>query len=93
VFPPFLIQISDDDTSTEARREGGSAKIRPDEHMTSRVYDKKFHTGIQFLSGTLPFTAGEDKDLEHPTQEQEEWSTTTIDFEFPRGLKNLATTF
>jgi hypothetical protein len=61
--------------------------------MTSRVYDKKFHTGIQFLSGTLPFTAGEDKDLEHPTQEQEEWSTTTIDFEFPRGLKNLATTF
>jgi hypothetical protein len=27
--------------------------------------------GIQFLSGTLLFTVGEDDDLEHSTQEQE----------------------
>jgi hypothetical protein len=38
--------------------------------------------GTQFLFGTLLFTAGEDDDLEHPTQEQEERCTTTIDFEF-----------
>jgi hypothetical protein len=41
----------------------------------------------------LTFTAEEDDDLEHPTQEQEERRTTTIGFEFPRGLKNSATTF
>jgi hypothetical protein len=37
----------------------------------------------------LSFTVEEDDDLERPTQEQEEWHTTTIDFEFHRGLKNL----
>jgi hypothetical protein len=36
---------------------------------------------------------GEDDELEHPTQEQEERRTTTIDFEFYRGLKNSATMF
>jgi hypothetical protein len=41
----------------------------------------------------LTFTAEEDDDLEHPTQEQEERRTTTIGFEFPRGLKNSATMF
>jgi hypothetical protein len=41
----------------------------------------------------LPFMAVEDDDLNHPTQEQEEWCTTTIDFEFHRGLKDSATTF
>jgi hypothetical protein len=42
---------------------------------------------------TLPFTAGEDDDLERPAQEQEKWHTTMIGFEFPRGLKNSVTTF
>jgi hypothetical protein len=42
---------------------------------------------------TRSFTAGEDNNLEHPTQEQEEWRTTTIGFEFYRGFKNLTTTF
>jgi hypothetical protein len=41
----------------------------------------------------LSFTPGEDDDLEHPTKEQEEQHTMTIDFEFPRYLKNSAATF
>jgi hypothetical protein len=48
---------------------------------------------MQFLFGTLSFTTGKDDDLERPAQEQEEWRTTTIDFEFHRGLKNLVTMF
>jgi hypothetical protein len=55
--------------STEARQEGGSTEIRPCELMATWIYDKKFLTGIQFLSETLPFTTVEDDDLEHPTQE------------------------
>jgi hypothetical protein len=34
-----------------------------------------------------------DDDLEHPAHEQEARRTTTIDFEFPRGLKNSVTMF
>jgi hypothetical protein len=34
-----------------------------------------------------------DDDLEHPAHEQEVRRTMTIDFEFPRSLKNSATTF
>jgi hypothetical protein len=34
-----------------------------------------------------------DDDLEHPAHEQEARRTTTIDFKFPRSLKNSATTF
>jgi hypothetical protein len=48
---------------------------------------------MRFLFETLPFKAEEDNDLERPAQEQEERRTTTIDFEFHRGLKNLVTTF
>jgi hypothetical protein len=48
---------------------------------------------MQFLFGTLSFTTGKDDDLELPAQEQEEWHTTTIDFEFHRGLKNSVTMF
>jgi hypothetical protein len=54
--------------------------------MASWVYDKKFLADMQFLFGMLPFTVGEDDDLEHPAQKQEEWRMTTIGFEFPRGL-------
>jgi hypothetical protein len=60
--------------------------------MSMWIYDKKFLTGIQFLSGTLPFMTVEDDDFEHPAQEQERHMT-TIDFEFHRGLKDLTTTF
>jgi hypothetical protein len=59
--------------------------------MTTWIYDEKFLTGIEFLSGMLPFMAVEDDDLNHPTQEQEEWCTTKIDFEFHQGLKDSAT--
>jgi hypothetical protein len=38
--------------------------------------------GMRFIFGTLSFMAGEDDDLEHPTQKQEERRTTTIGFEF-----------
>jgi hypothetical protein len=48
---------------------------------------------MRFQFKMLPFTAEEDNDLEHLVQEQEEWCTTTIDFEFHRGLKNSVTTF
>jgi hypothetical protein len=74
-------------------RKGGSAEIHPGELMAPWIYDEKFPMGIRFLFRTLSFTAGEDDDLEHPTQEQEEWRTMTIDFEFHRGLKNSSTTF
>jgi hypothetical protein len=50
--------------------------------MAPWVYDEKFLMGMRFLFGTLPFTAV-----------QEEQHMTTIGFEFPRGLKNSATTF
>jgi hypothetical protein len=59
--------------------------------MPPCVYDEKFLTGTQFMFGTLLFMAGEDNDLKHPAQEQEEQCTTTVGFEFPRGLKNSAT--
>jgi hypothetical protein len=59
--------------------------------MATWIYDEKFLTGIQFLSGTLSFTAVEDDDLERPTQEQKERCTMTTDFEFHQGLKNSTT--
>jgi hypothetical protein len=45
------------------------------------------------MFGTLSFTVGEDDDLEHLAQEQEERCTTTIGFEFHQGLKNSTITF
>jgi hypothetical protein len=93
VFPPILLQISDDETSTEARQEGGSTEIYPGELRTSWIYYEKFLMDMRFLFRTLSFTTEEDDDLERPTQEQEEWHTTTIDFEFHRDLKDWATTF
>jgi hypothetical protein len=71
----------------------GSAEIHPGELKASWIYYEKFLTGMRFLFGTLPFMMEEDDDLECPAQEQEEWRTTTIDFEFHRGLKNSVTTF
>jgi hypothetical protein len=61
--------------------------------MATWIYDEKFLTGTQFLSGTMSFTMVEDNDLEHMTQEHKERRTATIGFEFHRRLKNLATTF
>jgi hypothetical protein len=67
---------------TEARQVRGSAEIHPAELMAPWIYDKKFSVGTQFMFGTLSFTMREDDDLEHLVQEQEEWRTTTISFEF-----------
>jgi hypothetical protein len=57
------------------------------------IYYEKFLTNLRFLFRMLPFTTEKDDDLEHSAQEQEERCTTTIDFEFHRGLKNSVTTF
>jgi hypothetical protein len=74
-------------------RKGGSTEIRPSGLMAPWIYDEKFVTGTRFLFGTLPFAGGENDDLEHPSQEQEEWCTMTIGFEFHRRLKNSVATF
>jgi hypothetical protein len=50
--------------------------------MMAWIYDEKFLTAIQILCGKLSFTLVERDDLQHPTQDQEEWRTMTIDFEF-----------
>jgi hypothetical protein len=74
-------------------RKGGSVEIHPGGLMALWIYDEKLLMGMRFLFGTLPFMAGDDDDLEHPAQEQEERRMTMIDFKFPQGLKNSATTF
>jgi hypothetical protein len=61
--------------------------------MAPWIYNEKFSMDMQFLFRMLTFTTGENDDLEHPTQRQEERQTTTIGFKFHQGLKNLATTF
>jgi hypothetical protein len=61
--------------------------------MVVWVYGEKFLMDMWFLFGTLPFTAAEDDNLEHPAQQQEEWRTMMIGLEFYWGLKNSAATF
>jgi hypothetical protein len=61
--------------------------------MTLWIYDEKFLMGMQFLFGMSSFTTAHDDNLEHPAHEQEAQHTTMIGFEFPRSLKNSATTF
>jgi hypothetical protein len=74
-------------------RKGESAEIHPGQLTVSWIYDEKFLMDMRFMFRTLPFTTGEDDDLEHLTQEQEERRRTTIDFKFHRGLKNSTTMF
>jgi hypothetical protein len=69
VFPPILLQISDDQRSTEARQKGGSAEICPCKLMATWIYDEKFPTSMQFLFRSSSFTAAHDDDLEHPAQQ------------------------
>jgi hypothetical protein len=45
------------------------------------------------MFGTLPFTVGEDYDLEHMAQEQKERRTMMIGFEFHRFLENSMAMF
>jgi hypothetical protein len=60
--------------------------------MTSCIYDEKFPTSM-LLFAMSSFIAAHNDDLEHPAHEQEARRTTMIGFEFPRRLKNSATTF
>ena len=61
---PFLLQISDDTTSTEARQVGGSAQDPSGKAMAPWTFDVKFPLGTQFTFGSLTFAAGEDGDIQ-----------------------------
>jgi hypothetical protein len=89
----MLLQISYDETSTEARQVGGSAEIHPDELRAPWIYYEKFLADIRFLFRTLSFTMKKDDDLDRLAPKQEERCTTTIGFDFHQCLKNSATTF
>jgi hypothetical protein len=45
-------------------RKGGSVEICPGGLMAPWIYDDKFLTGMRFMFRTLPFTVGEDDELE-----------------------------
>jgi hypothetical protein len=62
-FSQSLTQISDDETSTEARQEEGSAQDPSGENMAPWTFDVKFPPGTQFTFGSLVFAVGEDGDL------------------------------
>jgi hypothetical protein len=62
-FSPSLSQISDDEMSTEARQEVGSAQDLSGKIMAPWTFDAKFPLGTQFTFGSLTFAAGEDGDL------------------------------
>jgi hypothetical protein len=63
VSPDPHHQISTDSTSTEACREGGSARDLPEKIMAPWMTNIKFPRGTQFTFGTLTSTEGEDGDL------------------------------
>jgi hypothetical protein len=63
VLFPFLLQISDDTTSIEARQEGGSAQDPSRKAMAPWTFNVKFPLGTKFTFGSLTFAAGEDGDL------------------------------
>jgi hypothetical protein len=61
---PFLLQISDGTTSTEACQVGDCAQDPSGKAMTPWAFDVKFPRGPEFTFGSLTFAAGEDKDLQ-----------------------------
>jgi hypothetical protein len=69
-FSQSLSQISDDETSTETRQEGGSAQDPSGEIMAPCTFDVKFPCDNQFTFGSLVFTAGEDGNLKMLPQGQ-----------------------
>jgi hypothetical protein len=58
--PDHYHKISDDETSTEARQEGGSAEDPSEKIMASWTFNVKFPYDTQFTFGSLMFAAGED---------------------------------
>jgi hypothetical protein len=62
-FSQSSSQVSDDETSTESRQEGGSAQDPFGKTMTPCTFDIKFPCGTQFTFGSLMFATGEDENL------------------------------
>jgi hypothetical protein len=62
-FSQSLSQISDDETSTEAHQERGSAQEPSGKIMEPWTFNIKFTLGTQFTFESLMFVAGEDEDL------------------------------
>jgi hypothetical protein len=62
-FSQSLSQISDDETSTEARQIRRSAQDPSRKIMTSWTFDVKFPLDTQFTFESLTFAAGEDENL------------------------------
>jgi hypothetical protein len=58
--PDHYHKISDDETSIEARQEGGSAEDPSEKIMASWTFNVKFPYDTQFTFGSLMFAAGED---------------------------------
>jgi hypothetical protein len=56
-------QISDDETSTEACREGENAQDPSEKIMTPWMFDIEFLYGTQFTFGSFTFTVGKDVNL------------------------------
>jgi hypothetical protein len=63
-FLPILIQISNDETSTEVHREGGSAQDPSRKIMAPWTFNVKHPYDTQFTFGSLMFAAEEDGNLE-----------------------------
>jgi hypothetical protein len=62
-FSRSLSQVSDDETSTEARQEGRSTQDPSVKIMTPWTFDVKFPSGTHFTFGSLTFAAEEDGNL------------------------------
>jgi hypothetical protein len=62
-FSRSLSQISDDETSTEARQEGKNAQDPSEKIMTPCTFNVKFPYGTQFIFGSFMFATGEDENL------------------------------
>jgi hypothetical protein len=62
-FSQFSSQVSDDETSTEARQERGIALDLSRKIMAPWTFDVKFPCGTQFTFGSLTFAVGEDENL------------------------------
>jgi hypothetical protein len=87
-FLRSLSQISDDKTSTDARREGGSTQDSCGKILEHWTFDVKFSPDTQFTFGSLTFVVGDDGDLRMlppgpapgrlaPTDGQAPWSLIT----------------
>jgi hypothetical protein len=108
-FPPILLKISDDHTSTEVCQVGGKrwdsslwtygiVDLRREVSNGHAVLVRNviIHSGARrwsWVPGSTIRRVVHDDDLEHPTHEQKARHTTTIDFEFPQSLKNSTTMF